>query len=83
MLDLHRTYGNAGEDIAMRDMYGNEKHSPAVNTVPRQDSTVPTEAPMEAGKVLALAGGAAGLLAGAMVLLAERGKKEEPKSTLE
>ena len=52
----------------MRDMYGNEKHTPAVNTVPRQDYAVPTEAPMEAGKVLALAGGAAGVLAGVMVL---------------
>ncbi len=67
----------------MRDMYGNEKHTPAVNTVPTHQYAAPTEAPMEAGKVLALAGGAAGVLAGVLVLLSERGKKEEPKSTLE
>lgn len=67
----------------MRDMYGNEKQSPAVNAVPRQEYAVDTETPMEAGKVLAMAGGAAGVLAGVMVLLSERGKKEEPKSTLE
>ena len=67
----------------MRDMYGNEKHAPAANTMPRQDYTVPTEVPMEAGKVIALAGGAAGVLAGIMVLLSERDRKEEPKTTLE
>lgn len=67
----------------MRDMYGNEKHAPAVNTMPRQDYGVATEAPMEAGKILALAGGAAGVLAGIMVLLGEKEKKETPKTTLE
>jgi hypothetical protein len=81
--EVHRTNGNAGEDTAMRDMYGNEKHTPAVNTVPRHDVTTATETTMEAGKVLALAGGAAGLLAGVLVLLSEREKKQEPKTTLE
>lgn len=67
----------------MRDMYGNEKRDPVVNAVPTYGTTVPDDAAMDAGKVIALAGGAAGLLAGAMVLLSERGKKDEPKSTLE
>lgn len=67
----------------MRDMYGNEKRDPAVNAVPAYGTAVPDDAALDAGKVIALAGGAAGLLAGVMVLLSERGKKDEPKTTLE
>ncbi len=67
----------------MRDMYGNEKRDPAVTTAPTYGTTAAEETTMDAGKVIALAGGAAGVLAGAMVLLSERGKKDEPKSTLQ
>lgn len=67
----------------MRDMYGNEKRNPAVNTAPVYGATVAEGTAMDVGKVIALAGGAAGLLAGAMVLLSERGRKDRPKTTLE
>lgn len=69
--------------MAMRDEYGNEKHTAELNASRQQAYTTANEVPMEAGKVLALAGGAAGALAGLWVLLSERDKKNEPKTTLE
>jgi hypothetical protein len=70
-------------NFAMRDEYGNEKQAAALNTSRQQGYTAANDVPMEAGKVLAIAGGAAGALAGLWVLLSEREKKEEPKTTLQ
>lgn len=70
----------------MRDQFGNEKNASAVNLSPQPNYTTSApapEAPIEAGKILALAGGAAGAIAGLWVLLSEREKQPEPKTTYE
>lgn len=67
----------------MRDDFGNEKNATAVHVPPQPNYTTSSETPMEAGKVLAIAGGAAGAIAGLWVLVSERDKKSEPKTTME
>lgn len=67
----------------MRDEYGNEKHAGTVTASRQYTYASPNDAPMEIGKVLGIAGGAAGALAGLWVLLSEREKKQEPKTAIE
>jgi hypothetical protein len=67
----------------MRDEFGNQRDPLAVNLPPRTNYTTTSDAPLDAGKILAIAGGAAGAVAGLWVLISEREKQPEPKTTME
>jgi hypothetical protein len=67
--------------MTMRDDFGNQRAQAAAPAP--QVQVGENDAALDAGKVIAIAGGAAGALAGLWVLLSERQKEPEPATSLE
>jgi ElaB/YqjD/DUF883 family membrane-anchored ribosome-binding protein len=65
----------------MRDDFGNQRAQGAVAAPPVH--VAENDAALDAGKVMAIAGGAAGALAGLWVLVSERQKEPEPATSLD